>query len=220
MHPYFFGIERLHLRIVECSKALFKVFGLTPARFDILRTIHERDGDVPQHALVEFFGVADSTISRMLSGLEDKGFIVRTRASHDGRFKSIRLTPEGLAAYKGALRFGVSRLNADRIAASLVSGDWHAKADGIVMRRRVEKMTDKLVVARRLLHDPSLVRYPWRRAQYLDMPRLALEHDTHPAPVPRVGRKPAAWERPLWELQLYALGAFPDDPPEPFVCPG
>ena len=220
MHPFFFGIKRLHLRIVECGKALFHRVGLTPARFDVLRTIYERDGDVAQKVLVEFFGVADSTMSRMLAGLEEKGFIERARASWDGRRKSIRLTPEGVRAYKGAIELGVEKKNGEDIAAAIVSGDWHNKTDGIVMRRRVEKMVDTLVVARRMLHDTSLVRYPWRNAHYLEMPGLALEHDVYGPMVPRPDRKPPPWERPLWELQLRAFGAFKDDLPEPFVCPG
>ena len=39
MHQMFFSVKRVHLRIVEVSKRLVREFGLTPARFDLLRVV-------------------------------------------------------------------------------------------------------------------------------------------------------------------------------------
>lgn len=166
----------MHLRVVECGKALLREFELTPARFDILRTLEERERDVPQHVLVELFGVARSTISRMLKGLEHKGFVRRYREIHDQRLKRVVITKSGRKALRKGMKYCVT-FTIDGMAASLANGERHVNEATITAHRRLERMTDHFVRARRLLLDKSVVRYPWKYGDYNDLPSFALQHE-------------------------------------------
>lgn len=177
MHPLFFGIKKTHIRIVECGKAIMSRYapGLTPARFDLLRTVKGRGGDVPQAALVELLGVAHATVSRMIKGLEKSRFIRRYRESHDHRLKRVILTRRGKKILARALEVCVKWHNAHHMALAIANGDRHASPGSVAVWRRVERLTDLLVAARRILRDPSPLRYPWREGQYLDLPAAAFE---------------------------------------------
>ena len=54
--------------------------------------MEEQGQDVYQRDFEEKFGITRSTVSKVLTLLEKKGFIERTSVSHDGRMKKITLT--------------------------------------------------------------------------------------------------------------------------------
>lgn len=54
--------------------------------------MEEQGQDVYQRDFEEKFGITRSTVSKVLTLLEKKGFIERTSVSHDGRMKKIVLT--------------------------------------------------------------------------------------------------------------------------------
>lgn len=79
---------------LKVNKDLFKL-GLNPTEILVLAQVIEFNtttGDcfISDKALAEAFGVSDKTISRTISALEDKGFIVRdTRSAKGGKIRHI-----------------------------------------------------------------------------------------------------------------------------------
>lgn len=55
-----------------------------------------------QNDLAERLGLEKSTISRLVSGMEAKGWVSRTRHPHNRRFSTVALTPAGLGAARHA----------------------------------------------------------------------------------------------------------------------
>ncbi|MBC7018091.1 MarR family winged helix-turn-helix transcriptional regulator, partial [Salmonella enterica] len=96
MHRIFFSIKRVHLRVIEIGKGMLAEFGLTPARFDMLRVVlaHEPHG-LLQSRLRALLGVSGATVSRMLKALEELGFVTRTPFHRDRRNLLIELTSDG-----------------------------------------------------------------------------------------------------------------------------
>jgi DNA-binding MarR family transcriptional regulator len=96
MDDLFLATKRAHWVCVRYAlRRLFK-FGLTPARFDLMREIYERHGkQADQDALRQRLGVARSTISRMLRVLECLGWIERKTSAFDRRTRTCTLTYEG-----------------------------------------------------------------------------------------------------------------------------
>src|SRR4029079_19247651 len=98
MHPIFFGIKRVHLRVVAVTRKLLLGVQLTPARFDMLRIVglHEHWG-AAQSKIQYLLGVSAATVSRMLKSLEVLGFVVRKRMARDARCVLVPLTPPATA---------------------------------------------------------------------------------------------------------------------------
>ena len=89
----FFGVKRLHLRILAGRRELLAGSGMTPARYDMLRVIDAQLDGMPQGNLAYLLGVCGQTVSRMLRSLEKLGFVVRTRMARDKRRIHVELTP-------------------------------------------------------------------------------------------------------------------------------
>ena len=210
MHAVMFGVKRWHLQIVEASKRLLQPDSLTPARFDMMRAIAARGGELRQRNLQYLLGVSAVTISKMLKGLEEKGFLVRTRLERDRRFKNVIITASGHAALEADLRYCVdSRIN-EYLAAALVTGDRYVNIDSATVRRRIEEASDHLIYGRRILRDRSPVRHPWSRGDFALLGFVALEHEQNPHPLQR-GRIPRTKDTPRpWEIPPKPLrGATP-----------
>ncbi len=96
MHTMFFSVKRVHLRVVEISKRLVKRYGLTPARFDLLRIVEAHEPHpVAQSKIRALLGVSAATVSRMLISLEKLGFVERSESKVDARNLLVALTPYG-----------------------------------------------------------------------------------------------------------------------------
>ncbi|NLX75570.1 MAG: winged helix-turn-helix transcriptional regulator [Synergistaceae bacterium] len=70
---------------------------LTHSQIRILVFINKEEGPVYQKDIEEHLHIRRSTATEMLNVLERDGYIVRSRALHDGRLKEIRITPLTLA---------------------------------------------------------------------------------------------------------------------------
>jgi DNA-binding MarR family transcriptional regulator len=107
----------VHLRVVEIGKLLFAPYGLTPARFDMLRIVlvHEEHG-VLQSRIRALLGVSGATVSRMLKALEALGFVTRKALAADRRNLLVALTGSGLAIMKHAMARYVDNGGAHRLA--------------------------------------------------------------------------------------------------------
>ncbi len=96
MDEVFFGLKRGHLAATRFSARLLFKFGLTPARFDLLRLVlHSGAAGMSQAYLRARLGVARSTVSRMLRALEQLGLVERDATSFDRRSRTCKLTVEG-----------------------------------------------------------------------------------------------------------------------------
>jgi DNA-binding MarR family transcriptional regulator len=97
MHFLAFAMKRAHLRCVEMLKPVAELYGLTPARFDLLHVVQQRFGQCPQATIRHVLGVSATTISRMVQALEQLGFVKRFRHYRDRRTKLVCLTELGRA---------------------------------------------------------------------------------------------------------------------------
>jgi DNA-binding MarR family transcriptional regulator len=96
MDDLLFGLKRAHLAGNRWALGLLAKFGLTPARFDVLRMLFSRrDHAMSQVRLRERLGVARSTVSRMLRSLERHGWVERKTYPFDRRGRWCALTHAG-----------------------------------------------------------------------------------------------------------------------------
>jgi len=99
MTPIQFGLKRAHLSSLQLSHKTLRPFGITPARFDMLRCI-DRLGNGFQADVVEALGVSAPTVSRMLKALVELGLVAKARFEEWGRVNLVALTMEGEALLK------------------------------------------------------------------------------------------------------------------------
>lgn len=95
MDDVLFGVKRGYLAVNLWALHRLRAFGVTPARFDLMRLIYERNFRWSQSELRRRLGVARATISRMLRSLERLGWITRERDPDDRRTRRCVLTYEG-----------------------------------------------------------------------------------------------------------------------------
>jgi DNA-binding MarR family transcriptional regulator len=121
-----FRVKRAHLQMVAHGRRVFAprvrrdgrveegVQDMTPARFDLLFALHGAPppnyryvaGLRTQAQLIELLGLHKTTVSKMLTRLEELGLVVRRRgtAHRDKRRVSVALTQEGLRRIQQAFR--------------------------------------------------------------------------------------------------------------------
>ena len=95
MDEVFFRVKRGHLALNRWALLRLREFGVTPARFELMRLIYERNFRWVQSYLREELGVARATISRMLKSLERLGWIERKPNPWDRRTRDCLLTYQG-----------------------------------------------------------------------------------------------------------------------------
>src|SRR5258706_780455 len=95
MDDVLFGVKRGHLAGNRWALLKLREFGVTPARFDLMRMIYERYYRWVQSELGCQLGVARATISRMLISLVKLGWITREVNEFDRRTRDCLLTYEG-----------------------------------------------------------------------------------------------------------------------------
>ena len=157
MHRVFFSVKRVHLRVVEESKVLVRRFGLTPARFDLLRVVdaHEPHA-VAQSEICRVLGVSAATVSRMLIALEKIGFIERTADQRDRRRLLVRLTDFGWNRVDEAIVACVTVGAAEAMARRGVGGDGQL---AVIRLRLLQKHLNSM---RRVYGDSAPFVDPWR----------------------------------------------------------
>ena len=157
MHRVFFSVKRVHLRIVEESKVLVRRFGLTPARFDLLRVVdaHEPHA-VLQSKISTLLGVSATTVSRMLIALERLGFVERTKLEGDRRNLIVRLTVFGWNRLDEALVACVAMGRAEALARISLA----LEPDLAIVRLR--SLQKNLNSMRRAFGDRAPFADPWR----------------------------------------------------------
>ena len=157
MHQVFFSVKRVHLRIVEVGKRLTREFGLTPARFDLLRVVEaHHPHPVLQSKIRTLLGVSAATVSRMLISLEKLGWVERNESKTDARHLLVSLTDNGFNRLDEAIVALVSSRAAEFMARRGVAFDPKV---GVVRLRVLQKHLNSM---RRIYGDDSPFVHPWR----------------------------------------------------------
>lgn len=141
MDDVLFGVKRAHLAANWWALLRLREFGVTPARFDLMRMIYGRDFRRVQSELRRQLGVARATISRMLRSLERLGWITREVNAYDRRTRDCVLTYEGRRVVASVM----SALVWPKVIANVVD----AALGGDVVQERIaaEWLARRLVIA-------------------------------------------------------------------------
>lgn len=96
------------MRRVRSASARAAGADLTAAQVDVLTPLAAAGADgLPVSRLADLAGVAVPTVTRMMHGLRERGFVEQQRSSSDARFVIVRLTDSGselLETHLDALR--------------------------------------------------------------------------------------------------------------------
>ncbi len=156
MQPMFFQIKRVHLNLLQVSRALLAQSELTPARFDMMRIIEMHEDGTSQQKLQDLLGVTGATVSRMLKSLEELELVVRERCAWDRRRKIVKVTAWGKKHVSDVRFMLIDSLISHRLA-------WRTLAlDPRVAGPRLTKLEKTLNGMRKVLGDPSPYPDPWR----------------------------------------------------------
>jgi DNA-binding MarR family transcriptional regulator len=111
--------EAIMIFSVQCLKRAFhstvgaglmmtRPFGLTPSRYELMSAIKcQRQIWYSQRALRDLLGIAASTLTEMIDGLVQRGYLRRRRDPEDRRRNQLRLTLIGRRALAYAFRIFV-----------------------------------------------------------------------------------------------------------------
>ena len=95
-HCLYFNTTALARRLEREWVDAFERFELTPPQGFMLRAVLERPGSL-QRELAELLSIARPTATRVLDGLEARGYVERQRTEDDGREVAIVPTQQALA---------------------------------------------------------------------------------------------------------------------------
>ena len=89
-------VARLRMAIARLSRKLrrHQLAGLTPTQVAALSTV-ERSGPLRLSDLAAIEGVAPSTLTRLVSALEERGYVRRCAVAGDARASELAVTDEG-----------------------------------------------------------------------------------------------------------------------------
>jgi DNA-binding MarR family transcriptional regulator len=141
MDDIFFQAKRSHLATNRWVLMKLKEFGVTPARFDLMRMIYVRNFRWAQSELRFALGVARATISVMVRALVKLGWITREVNPFDRRTLDCVLTYEGRRVVASVM----SALVWPKVIAKIVD----AALGGVIEEERTaaEWLARRLVIA-------------------------------------------------------------------------
>lgn len=89
-------VTRLRVALARLSRRLrrHEVLGLTPTQLAALATV-EQSGPMRLGDLAAAEGIAPSTLTRLVTALEDSGFVQRCADPSDARASTLAITPQG-----------------------------------------------------------------------------------------------------------------------------
>jgi DNA-binding MarR family transcriptional regulator len=141
MDDVLFGVKRAHLANNRWALLTLREFGITPARFDLMRLIYDRNFRWAQSELRLRLGVARATISRMVRSLVKLGWIERERNAVDRRTFDCVLTYEGRRVVASVMSALVWPKVIKKIVDAALGGDAETE------RSAVELLARRLVIA-------------------------------------------------------------------------
>jgi DNA-binding MarR family transcriptional regulator len=157
MHHIFFATKRVHHRSLAKMRPLAGVFGLTPARFDMLYAIAPHAYGISQVDLCRVLGVTGATVSRMARSLQDLGFIVRARCTSDKRKLRSRLSEIGRRIFEAARRIIIEEDVIEPIVRRAFAVKWSTQESFAELL----SFDAFLFRGRRRMHDTATLYYPW-----------------------------------------------------------
>ena len=95
-HCLYFNTTALARRLEREWAEAFERFELTPPQGFMLRAVLEHPGS-PQRELADLLSIARPTATRVLDGLEARGYVERQRVEGDGREVAIVPTAQAIA---------------------------------------------------------------------------------------------------------------------------
>jgi DNA-binding MarR family transcriptional regulator len=103
-HEAYLNLLRTHAVLTAPSEKLFKQHGISPAKYNILRILRgsRSEGECGKFGLPSL-EIADRLITRvpditrLVDGLLDDGYVIRTRCTEDRRVVYVGITASGLA---------------------------------------------------------------------------------------------------------------------------
>lgn len=89
-------VARLRVAIARVSRRLrrHELAGLTPTQLSALATV-QRSGPMRLGDLAAAEGIAPSTLTRLVTALEDRGYVERCPVPGDARASTLAIAPEG-----------------------------------------------------------------------------------------------------------------------------
>lgn len=104
-------VARLRVAIARLSRRLrrHEVAGLTPTQLSALATV-ERAGPLRLGDLAAAEGIAPSTLTRLVTALEDRGYVKRCPVPGDARASTVAIAPAGHAALERIRQESTTRL--------------------------------------------------------------------------------------------------------------
>ncbi len=165
MHRLFFSIKRVHWMWQRKAREIIgEMIGpglITPAQFNLLRTLYTYRHGIVRFKLARLLGVAAPGVSRMVKMLEERGLVFRYREDSDRRCVFIELTELGLEAVEDIL--GVEGredkdADLDRWLEEEAAA-WFASTE--LARVELAVLDDFLIRARVRQLDPAIYPVPW-----------------------------------------------------------
>jgi DNA-binding MarR family transcriptional regulator len=167
MNAHFLGTKRAFHGILRIMRKPLASFGLTAARYDMLRAIFgaipgadaDPDDDCPplQSELKERLGVHRSVVSRMLRSLEQLGLVERGPVPGDRRQREVRLTMVGIDRLRQAARC-LARASTRLLCIAICFGKG---GDPVERFRHMCAYEDYLDGIRKHFGDTARLLYPW-----------------------------------------------------------
>ena len=99
-HPINFEMKQAHLSSQRLLRRDTLTWGVTPARFDMIRAIFRCGCCVRQSWLPKLLGVSSPVVSIMVRALEKLGFVRRARSTVDRRTHAVALTMKAKAVLR------------------------------------------------------------------------------------------------------------------------
>jgi DNA-binding MarR family transcriptional regulator len=158
MHTIFFSLKRAHHGVLRVTRPMLAKMGLTPARFDLLYAVREREG-LRQIALCRALGVSGATVSRMVRSLEKLGLLVRDTSCADLRQRFVYLTDQGRRCIRKAVRRVIRSGTAELIVDSALCPD--AWGDREACLRARQTLDEPLRAMRLAYRDIANLYDPW-----------------------------------------------------------
>lgn len=120
MHPAVFALKRTYQTARNALEADLHGRGLTVAQLDALKlllrpdpgTRKPADGTQDQRVMQKALGISSATLTRLLAGMERRGFVTRTSHPRDSRGKRVRATAKARALFETLMAEGEAAFNA------------------------------------------------------------------------------------------------------------
>ena len=108
---YAIDVARLRVAIARLSRRLrrHELAGLTPTQLSALATV-ERTGPLRLGDLAAAEGIAPSTLTRLVTALEERGYVERCPVPGDARASTLAITPQGHTVLERLRQEGTSVL--------------------------------------------------------------------------------------------------------------